>query len=119
MRLSASVGPAASRRPHSPATASSWSVGTTRVTNPSSRRLAHVDDVAEVGEVLRLLQADDARQDPGVATVEGEPALGEDLGEPCAVAGDDQIARERHPEPDANRDAVNFRDRGLRQTMQP
>jgi hypothetical protein len=64
------------------------------------------------------VQADQARQEPRAAEVEGEPPSSEDLGEAGLVGGDDEVAAEGHVGAGPRRDAADLGDRGLGQAVQ-
>jgi hypothetical protein len=83
------------------------------------RGLLGVDHVGEERELLRFVEADPARQQPRGASVEREPALGEDLREARAIAGQYQIARQRQAETHANAHAVDLGERRLRHALEP
>ena len=74
-----------------------------------------INHVREQRELLRLVDAHEARQQPRAAEVDRQPALGEDLGEPSAVAGIDQVASERQVHPRTDRVTVDLGDHRLLQ----
>ncbi len=68
------------------------------------------DDLGEEGQLLRTVQADQARKQPGRTEIQGETPLGEDLREASVLRGDDQIATERHAHSRTRGDAVHLGD---------
>ena len=63
------------------------------------------------------MQTDEARQHPRSAEVDRQPAPSEDLGEPCVVAGDDEVATEREVQPCTRGDAGDLGNDRLRQRV--
>ncbi len=118
-RPSASVGPEARRRPQSSATASSSPAGDDLVHEADALGLLRVDHVGEERELLGLVEPDPARQQPGRAPVEREPALGEDLREARAIARHHEIARQREAEAHPDADAVDLGERRLGHALEP
>ena len=74
--------------------------------------------VAEEEQLLRLLRADELRDQIRAAAVGDEPAPHEDLDEPGGVGGDHEIARERDVRAEAGGGAVHRGDDRLRAVLQ-
>ena len=90
----------------------------TRLTRPMRSASAAPMMSAKKRELLGLVQADPARQQPRTAEVQAEAAAGEDLREARVSAGHHEVAAERQVAAGAHRDAAHLGDGGLRQSVQ-
>ena len=84
------------------------------VHDPVALGVGGVDHLREEGELLGLVQPDEARQQPRAAEVDRQAASHEDLREPRRVGRDDEVAAEGEVAARADGDAVDRGDRRLR-----
>ncbi len=80
--------------------------------------LGGVDHLGEERQLLGLVHADEAREQPRAAVVDAEPTLHEDGAEASGVGRDDEIAAEREVESRAGGHAVHLGDGGLADVAQ-
>ena len=84
-----------------------------RFDQPAPDRFLCIEDPARITPAQGLRQSDDARQKPGTRGFGHQPSAGENRTELCVGRGNPDIHRQRHRQPNANRCAVDRRDRRL------
>ena len=90
--------------------ASSSSAGHHAVHDADALGLGCVDHLGEERQLLGLVHADEARQEPRAAVVDAQAPLHEDGAEAGGVGRDHEVAPEREVEPGAGGDAVDLGD---------